>query len=163
MSASLDERMAFFFMKTDNQKIIEKLKKTDLTVYENLSDLFEMARITNDLDLNEEVMWLSAKEARKGKIEFAELHKKSLLFAAPHRLDAYLMYIEFDREPSKKFYLPRRKVLKVIVDDLQDLEDGKLDFLSISLPPRVGKSRNAYTFYSHSFLFLFFSVLLHKP
>jgi predicted phage terminase large subunit-like protein len=140
LSASLDERMAFFFMKTDNQKIIEKLKKTDLTVYENLSDLFEMARITNDLDLNEEVMWLSAKEARKGKIEFAELHKKSLLFAAPHRLDAYLMYIEFDREPSKKFYLPRRKVLKVIVDDLQDLEDGKLDFLSISLPPRVGKS-----------------------
>lgn len=131
---------SFFFMKIDNQKIIEKLKKTDLTVYENLSDLFEMARITNDLDLNEEVMWLSAKEARKGKIEFAELHKKSLLFAAPHHLDAYLMYIEFNREPSKKFYLPRRKVLKVIVDDLQDLEDGKLDFLSISLPPRVGKT-----------------------
>jgi predicted phage terminase large subunit-like protein len=123
-----------------NAQIIQKLKKTDLTVYENLSDLFEMARITNDLDLNEEVMWLSAKEARKGKIDFAELHKKSLLFAAPHRFDAYLMFIEFDREPKKKFYVPRRKVLKTIVDDLQDLEDGKLDFLSISLPPRVGKS-----------------------
>jgi len=51
-----------------------------------------------------------------------------------------LQYVEFDREPKKKFYVPRRKVLKTIVDDLQDLEDGKLDFLSISLPPRVGKS-----------------------
>ena len=50
------------------------------------------------------------------------------------------MYIEFDRPPEKKFYVPRRKVLKTIVDDLQDLEDGKLDFLSISLPPRTGKT-----------------------
>ena len=36
--------------------------------------------------------------------------------------------------------MPRRKVLKTLVDDLQDLADGKLDFLGISLPPRVGKS-----------------------
>lgn len=30
--------------------------------------------------------------------------------------------------------------LKVVVDDLQDLEDGKLDFYGLSMPPRVGKS-----------------------
>ena len=48
--------------------------------------------------------------------------------------------MEINREAKKRFYLPRRKVLKVLSDDLQDLEDGKLDFLGISLPPRVGKS-----------------------
>lgn len=48
--------------------------------------------------------------------------------------------MEKDRPAEKRFYLPRRKVLKVIVDDLQDLADRKLYFLGISLPPRVGKS-----------------------
>lgn len=33
-----------------------------------------------------------------------------------------------------------KKTLRVVVDDLQDLEDDKLDLLAISLPPRVGKS-----------------------
>lgn len=68
------------------------------------------------------------------------LQKKALLFDAPHEFDAYLQYVEWNREPQKKFYVPRRKVLKAIVDDMQDLADGKLDFLAVSLPPRVGKS-----------------------
>ena len=68
------------------------------------------------------------------------LHKKVLLLAAPHHFESYLLYVEWGRDPEKKFYPPRRKVLKVLVDDLQDLADGKIDFLGISLPPRVGKS-----------------------
>ena len=36
--------------------------------------------------------------------------------------------------------MPRRRVLKTIVNDLQDLADRKIDFLAVSLPPRVGKS-----------------------
>lgn len=68
------------------------------------------------------------------------LHKKVLLLAAPYHFESYLLYVEWNREPEKKFYTPRRKVLKVLVDDLQDLADGKIDFLGISLPPRVGKS-----------------------
>ena len=67
------------------------------------------------------------------------LHRRCLLALAPHDFDSYLLFVEWNREPSKKFYPPRRHVLKLLVDDLQDLEDGKLDFLSISLPPRVGK------------------------
>ena len=68
------------------------------------------------------------------------LHKKVLLLAAPHHFESYLLYVEWNREPEKKFYPPRRTVLKVLVDDLQDLADGEIDFLGISLPPRVGKS-----------------------
>ena len=55
-------------------------------------------------------------------------------------LHHYLIYIEWNREPEKKFYEPRMSVLRTLVDDLQDLADGKLDLLGISLPPRVGKS-----------------------
>ena len=86
-------------------------------------------------------MRIAAREAkRQNSLEFYDLYKKTLLVAAPHRLDAYLLYLEFNRPVEKKFYLPRRKQLKVLVDDLQDLEDGKIDFLSISTPPRIGKT-----------------------
>lgn len=54
--------------------------------------------------------------------------------------DDYLVALEWKREPEKKFYLPRRKVLKVLVEDLQALFYGEIEFLGISLPPRVGKS-----------------------
>lgn len=72
--------------------------------------------------------------------DFHALFKKELLFDALADFDAYLQYIEFDREPEKKFYLPRRSVLRPIVQDLQDLLDGNLDLLSISMPPGTGKS-----------------------
>lgn len=54
--------------------------------------------------------------------------------------DDYLIALEWKRAPEKKFYLPRRKVLKTLVDDLQALFYGEIEFLGISLPPRVGKS-----------------------
>lgn len=71
---------------------------------------------------------------------FYELYKKSLLFDAPHYLDSYLLYLEIDRKPQDRFYQPRRKVLKAVVDALQELTDDELDELFISMPPRVGKT-----------------------
>lgn len=62
--------------------------------------------------------------------------------------DSYLIYLEWDREPERRFYLPRRRVLKTVVDDLQDLEDRRIDFLGVSLPPRVGKSTLCIMFMS---------------
>lgn len=69
-----------------------------------------------------------------------ELYYKSHLFDAPYSFDSFSLYIEKDRAPEKQFYLPRRKQLKVLVDSIQDFEDGKLDLLGISLPPGVGKT-----------------------
>lgn len=123
-----------------NRKIIQKLKKSDLSIFQNASDLFEMARITNDIALGKELVSLSAREAMKGSMDFYDLHRRALLFCAPHDLDAYLRYLEWNREPEVRFYLPRRKVLKPTVDALQDLTDDKLDLLSISMPPGAGKS-----------------------
>lgn len=71
---------------------------------------------------------------------FFELHHDVVLLGAPHSFHLYLLAVEWRRDPDRKFYPPRRRVLKTLVDDLQDLADHKLDFLGISLPPRVGKS-----------------------
>ena len=68
------------------------------------------------------------------------LHKKVLLLAAPYHFESYLLYLEQNREPEKKFYPPRRKVLSQVVEALQDLADDKLDLLAISLPPGSGKT-----------------------
>lgn len=68
------------------------------------------------------------------------LHKKELLLGAYHSFYCYLLYLEFDRDPEKKFFYPRRKVLGDVVDAMQELEDGKLDLLTVSMPPGTGKS-----------------------
>ena len=69
-----------------------------------------------------------------------DTYYKSLLADAKVDFDAYCQYIERDREPRKRFYLPRRKILKTVAADLQKLSTGELNLLAISLPPGVGKS-----------------------
>ena len=79
-------------------------------------------------------------------LDFMELEKKGLLLAAPDDFDAYMRYIEWNREPEKRFYTPRRKQLRPIATALQDLADDKLDLLTISTPPGIGKSGLAIFF-----------------
>ena len=133
------------------EKIAENLQKepTNRQFYE---DLYSVARELLKTDEKSGVKWLKWLAERCEEMvsktlardlgmarEFVSLHKKVLLAAAPYDFDSYCLYLEFNREPEKKFYSPRRKILKVLVDDLQDLSEGKIDFLGISLPPRVGK------------------------
>lgn len=134
------------------QKIAKKLEK-EPTSYRIHYDLYQIARELLKTDEKSGVKWLKwlserceemvsktfAHDLEKAR-EFVSLHKRVLLAAAPYDFDSYCLYLEFNRDPEKKFYLPRRKILKVLVDDLQDLSEGKIDFLGISLPPRVGKS-----------------------
>ena len=87
-----------------------------------------------------------ASEGKPGLDRMNELYYQSLLMDARMDFDAYCLYLERDREPKRKFYLPRRGVLKSIAADLQRLADGELKLLSISLPPGVGKSTLALFF-----------------
>ena len=103
-----------------------------LRVYE--SDHFDKAHLWNK-DVRKitarQVHELSDKNLVKAE-KFFSLNKKTLLFDAKIDLDAYLQYVEFNRDPEKRFYLPRRKIIRPIVQSLQDLEDDNLDLLSIS-------------------------------
>ena len=78
--------------------------------------------------------------------EMYQLHKSVLLLGAPHSFHMFLLYMEWNRDPSKKFYPPRKKMLRQVVDALQALADGQLDLLAISLPPGTGKSTLAIFF-----------------
>ena len=56
-------------------------------------------------------------------------------------VDSFFRYIEIDeKDPYKRFYYPRKKVLKPVVQAYQEVYDGKLDFLSVSQPKRTGKT-----------------------
>lgn len=67
-------------------------------------------------------------------------HRNTLHFLAPNDFDSYIQFMEWERDPKKKFYVPRRPVLKTAVKGLQDLEDDVLDILGISMPPGTGKT-----------------------
>lgn len=129
--------------------ILEKIKKTpSMGVFNDLYHMCLEAKKT-DIPLATKYLMLLSDECERviasgvmdDKIkELFALHKKVLLAGAEHSFHLFLLYIEWAREPQKKFYPPRRKVLKQVVDALQELEDDKLDLLAISLPPGSGKT-----------------------
>lgn len=132
-------------------KILEKIKK-DSYLFQTWEDLLYMCKETmkEDIPLGVKYLKLLSAECEQAISsplsseqevkELYGLHKRVLLAAAPYDFDCYLLYVEWNREPSKKFYPPRRKVLKQVVDSLQELADDKLDLLAVSLPPGSGKT-----------------------
>ena len=121
--------------------MIEKIKQLPQTM-ETLNDLFDLAVQCEDKEKKIETSKFIRKEARKIlTTEALDLVYKTYLLEAQNGVfDSYLIYLEKNREAEKRFYLPRRSILLPLVNDLQDLFDGKIDFLGVSLPPRVGKS-----------------------
>lgn len=98
-------------------------------------------------DLAKMVRTLSAKAVlRGGGAAALDLNKRCLLFDAPYDFDAFCRYIEWNRPKEKRFYEPRRKMLKRVADAMQRLADDELDILGISLPPGVGKTTIAIFF-----------------
>ena len=89
--------------------------------------------------LTEIIPGLAQKDLNTAK-DFMGLHRRVLQTLAPVDFDSYLLFVEWNREPRKKFYVPRRVVLKQVVDAMQELADDKLDILAISMPPGTGKT-----------------------
>ena len=118
--------------------------------YQLYEDLYYMSKEAMKTDISLGVKYLKKLSVRIESVipkikdddllSFYELHKSVLLLAAPYDFESYLLYVESNREPKKKFYPPRRKVLKQVVDALQELADDKLDLLAVSLPPGSGKT-----------------------
>lgn len=79
--------------------------------------------------------------------KLSDLIRETLLIEAKElRFDSYMQYIELYREPSKRFWLPRRSHLLPVVDAIQDLIDDKIDILAVSLPPGTASPRLKYSF-----------------
>lgn len=126
----------------DIKERIKRVIEKNGPEYETVRDLFDAVRICEDKKERREWLLYVRKKCRelRGADAYELLRLTYVLGAQDGSFDDYCIALEWYREAEKRFYLPRRHVLKRLVDDLQDLFDGKLDFLGISLPARVGKS-----------------------
>lgn len=134
-------------MRTLAKKVIASIKD-DPSKWEHYNNLFAIA----EEQLKGADKWWATERLKRlcvqGMQKVPSLQEKlSLLFketllleAQGLRFDSYMQYIELGREPEKRFWLPRRKQLLHVVDAIQELIDGELDILCISLPPGIGKS-----------------------
>lgn len=134
-------------------KIDEAVSKSPYD-YIVFRDLFDLCKRYESVDLivahewNHEMRpklvyafryYISKHDFKVAKL-FDDLLYKSLVFGATRFFDDYLQAIEYGKPLDKRFYQPRRHYLKRYVDAYQEILDGKLDFLSISMPKRCGKA-----------------------
>ena len=139
-------------------KIAAKIKRDpyNLVPYEDYYELSRTVKVEDPRGGAEHAAWLAelllgrVPELARHGVELARgsmgLHRQTLKLAADEIFDCYMQFLEFEREPKRRFYLPRRKALKPVADAMQMLEDDKLDILGVSLPPGVGKSTLAFFF-----------------
>lgn len=153
-------RVARFFVGKEMHMNYEKLSGSIRAVIDRrpgddgaYSDLFSLCREweTEDFSaahkVNKDLLALSADQVvRGGGAKFYEQWRRCLLFEAPHDFDSFMTYIELDRKPEKRFYAPRKHYLRPMVQGFQDVLDGKLRLLTISMPKRAGKSQTGINF-----------------
>lgn len=150
--------MELNYLKLKN-KIDEAISKSPYD-YIVFRDLFDLCKRYESVDLliahewNHEMRpklvyafryYISKHDFKVAKL-FDDLLYKSLVFGATRFFDDYLQAIEYGKPLDKRFYQPRRHYLKRYVDAYQEILDGKLDFLSISMPKRCGKSQCGINF-----------------
>lgn len=136
----------------DSIKAYAKQNPTEAQVYEdwfqavvNLRDALPQDKRFDAYKYSSELRSVCA--AMMGKMKTGEdvakvydIISRTYLFEAKDVFDSYCIYLEWNRAPEKKFYQPRRKVLRTVANALQDLADDRLDLLAISMPPGCGKT-----------------------
>ena len=87
-------------------------------------------------------IWDLEKYAQDNDEEYTLIDKwyKTLKTESYYDFESFMFYMERKRHYSKRFYFPRRHTLKIVVNDLQDLENRIIKFYGLSMPSRVGKS-----------------------
>lgn len=118
----------------------EKLIKRGESDLSALTDAFEYARVLNDHERTAEIRKLARQHFKTGGSRALDVYHRSLIFDGPVSFDCFMRALEFNRPPKEQFWMPRRDKLLPVCRDLQDMEDGKLDELFLSCPPRIGKS-----------------------
>jgi predicted phage terminase large subunit-like protein len=115
----------------------------DMVIKENYDNRKPVFDISNNLKRKCAYIVTNCKDDEWLIHDAVDLIWQLRLFEAKNRqLDSYLLYLEKNREPSEKFYQPKRKHFWKIglIQALQQALDGELDLLAISLPPGTGKT-----------------------
>lgn len=120
--------MALFFycIGGEDNGYFEKIQKIKRQTPETLNDAFSIVRgLLDRAEIKKWCKWIRSETKKIPTVEMYDLtYKTYLLEAMRGDFDACCIYLEKNREPEKKFYLPRRDVLLPLVNDLQDLFDG---------------------------------------
>lgn len=87
-------------------------------------------------------IWEVEKVVQESNSEYPLLNQfyDVLKLESYYNFESFMFYMERKRHWTKRFYFPRRKTLKVVVKDLEDLENRIIKFYGLSMPSRVGKS-----------------------
>ena len=120
--------------------------KDAFSIIRNIGDQLNTTQVDMAHFLRGRVTDAMKTDNKRFKEELFALYKSILCYSAPDCTDDFILYMEIDRPYDKQFYLPRRKQLKPITEDLDRLARRELDILGISLPPGVGKSTLAEFF-----------------
>lgn len=106
-----------------------------------LEDCFSLCVSTEDHETNKAVRRRANEFIRSGGgVKALDLYWKTHLFSASSNFDSFMLYLEHNRPLKEQFWFPRRKQLMPICNALQKMEDGELDELFLSQPPRTGKT-----------------------
>ena len=151
---------------TEATELVKRAAKRDLTKFGNLETYFDAVRLLGSFEEQRphlvkiynfaiDCKIKLAKSDTETALRFSELAKKACLILARELFHYYMLYMDGNRLPEKKFYAPRMKVLRVVAEDLQDLYERKIKRYALSLPPRVGKSTIGMFFISQFFRFHF--------
>lgn len=125
-----------------NEEILARLKASKSEEYQVTEDTFSMGKLLEDREAVLKAREIARKTLEKNPrcgVKWYEMYKNTYLWGARRNFDDFLIYLEWNREAKEKFYLPRRRILKKVVDAFQDMDDGKLDEMFLQMPPRVGK------------------------
>lgn len=74
------------------------------------------------------------------RVSVDKMLRQNYIVRGRNHIDEYWIALEYNRRPENMFYIPRRKVLRPIIEAQQELLEGKLDLLAISQPKRTGKT-----------------------
>lgn len=140
-------------------KIAEKIKRTpSVEAYNDLYAVCNEAKFDYTQLMVKWLKWASERletdipAMLRGDTQQAshlmDIHKRVLCLAAPHDFESYMLAVEWHRNPNEMFYPHRRKYLNKIgvIQSFQEIADGKLKLLTVSMPKRSGKSQTGINF-----------------
>lgn len=137
----------------DELTLIEQLEKYNMPLLMKLEKLILLKQKTNFRSAYDEaqkwcaeIIRLASKEnlAKIKKVKDVQkavsILKEAYTYRGRDNFEAFLIAMDWDRPPKDRFYEPRQKVLHPVVVEMQKLAEGELKILTVSMPPRAGKT-----------------------
>lgn len=101
----------------------------------------DMAYSVADRIIAEGTPWARQVRGKRKRADMLQMVKKAYITKARDDFHSYLVALEWDRDPDKRFYLPRERTMRPIADAWTDMfVRDEYDLMLFSMPPGTGKS-----------------------